>query len=171
LSSLPVPRQNLIQKEEIIKTKEEIEMDSYYLGQEMERALQEYIKTEFYPICEPVEYYNGYDGEGFHILKIQKLNRGFTKIYHGGWEGWGTELLMPEIRLSEIKNLIILLAYRSGVENKFFEEVKSAVKKIPEEKKPLQEILTRQMFWINIKYYPSDNNELKWAIKFDCASS
>lgn len=171
LSSLPIPRQNLIKKEEKIKTKEEIEMDSHYQGQEIESALQEYIKTEFYPICEPVEYYNGSDGEEFHILEIQKLNRGFTRIHHGGGEGWGTELLMPEIRLSEIKNLIILLAHRSGVENNLFEEVKSAVKKIPEEKRSFQEILSLEMFWIKVKFYPSDGNILKWAIEFDCASS
>ncbi len=131
LSSLPFPRENLITKEEKIKTQEKIEADSNYQGQEIENTLQEYIRTEFRPICEPVEYYNGSDGEGFHYLSIQKLSRGFTQINHGGWEGWGTELLMPEIRLSEIKNLIILLAYRSGLENQLFEEVKSAVKKYP----------------------------------------
>lgn len=171
LSSLPIPCSNLVVKEEKIKTQAEIEADDPYQGQEMELALQAYIKTEFLPICEPVEYYNGSDGEGFHHLKIQKISRGFTQINHSGWEGSGTELLMPGIRLSEIKNLIILLAYRSGIENNLFEAVKSAVKKMPEEKKAFQEILSLEMFWIKVKSYPSGHNELKWAIEFDCASS
>ena len=171
LSALPVPRENLMMKEEGIKTKEEIEAYSHYQGQEMESALQEYIRTEFRPICEPVEYYNGSDGEGFHYLKIQKLSSGFTQIHHGGWEGWGTELLMPKVRLSEVKNLIILRAYRSGIDHKLFEEVKTEVKKIPEGKRAFQEILNLEMFWIKIKHYPGENNELKWSLEFDCASS
>ena len=171
LSSLPIPRENIIKKEEKTRTQEEIEMDSHYQGQEIEIALREYIKTEFRPICDPVEYYNGMDGEGFHYLEIQKLSRGFTQINHGGYEGLGTELLMPEIRLVELKNLIILLAYRSGIENKLFEEVKTAVKKVTEERIAFQEILSLEMFWIKIKYYPSDNNALKWSLEFDCASS
>lgn len=171
LSSLPIPSENLIKKNENIKTKEEIEADRPYQGQEIETALQEYIKTEFYPICESVEYYNGSDGEGYHFLGIQKLNRGFTRINHEGWEASGTELLMPEIRLSEIKNLIILLAYRSRVNNKLFEEIKSSVMKMPEEKIAFQEILHLEMFWINVKFYPSEDNKLKWAIEMNCASS
>ncbi len=171
LSSLPVPRERAIKKGEHKQTQEEIEMNSHYKGQELESTLQEYIKTEFQPICEPVEYYNGSGGEGFHWLEIQKLNRGFTHIRHGGWEGWGTELLMPDVRLSEVKNLIILLAYRSGTENDLFEEIKSAVKNMPEEKSGFQEILSLEMFWIKIKFYPSEDSRLKWSIEFDCASS
>ena len=87
------------------------------------------------------------------------------------WEGSGTELLMPNVRLSEIKNLIILLAQAGGVDNELFEQVKSSVKHISEERKPLQEILSLEMFWIKKKCYPSDNNALKWSIEFDAASS
>jgi len=171
LSSLPIPRENLVKKDDRIKTQAEIEADSHYRGQEIEKALKAYINREFPPICEPVEYYNGADGEGFHYLKIQKLSSGFTKISHSGCEGRGTELLMPEVRLSEVKNLIILLAYRSGIDNKLFEEVKSVIKRMPEEKWPSREILSLEMFWIRIKNYPSDNNGLKWSIELDCASN
>ena len=137
----------------------------------MEYALNEYIKSEFQLICDPVEYYNGLDGEGYHYLTIQKISRGFTVISHVGWEGGGTELLMPNVRLSEIKNLIILLAQRSGVDNALFEEIKSKVKGVSEERRAFQEILNLEMFWIRLKYYPSDNNALKWSIEFDSAAS
>jgi hypothetical protein len=141
LSSLPVPRIDLIKKDESEKTQDEIEIQSHYRGQEIEHTLKEYIKSEFQFICDPVEYYNGFDGEGYHYLTIQKISRGFTVISHGGWEGSGTELLMPNVRLSEIKNLIILLAQRSGVDNTLIEEIKSNVKGVSEERRRFQEIL------------------------------
>lgn len=164
LSSLPLPGENLLPKDYQKK-------NIGYEGQEMDDALWAYIQTEFHTIGEPVEYYNGYEGEGFAQITLQKLSRGFTFINLGGWEGWNSELLMPGVRLSEIKNLIILLAYRSGLANKHFEELKSVVKKIQEEQKPLQEILHLDMFQIMLKHYPVEHNELKWTIVFVCASS
>jgi hypothetical protein len=114
LSTLPIPDTNLMKNAEYNTSYEGKIEDNPYRGQEMEVALNQYIKKEFYFVCDPVEYYNGSNGEGFEHLDIQKMNRGFTKIIHGGLEGMGTELLLPKIRLSEVKNLIILLAQRSG---------------------------------------------------------
>ena len=134
-------------------------------------AFQEYIQQEFPPVCEPVDYYNGFDGEGFHSMQLQKLSRDFTVIHHGGWEGWGTELIMPKVRLSEIKNLIILLTYRSGADRTLFEEVKSAVTNKTDEQRVYQEILSLDMFWIKLKNNSNGAPELKWSLELDCASS
>jgi hypothetical protein len=72
---------------------------------------------------------------------------------------------MPKVRLSEIKNLIILLAYRSNIARNTFEQVKDAVKKVSEDESPCMKPVTGfQMFWIDIKYYPNETNEPKWAL-------
>lgn len=167
LSALPVPRENIISKE----NRGLINENNSYRGQQIEKAFQEYIQQEFVPVCEPVDYYNGFDGEGTHAMQLQKLSRDFTVIHHGGWEGWGTELIMPKVRLSEIKNLIILLAYRSGADRTLFEEVKSAVKNISEERRPLQVVFTQQMFEVKLKNYSNGDAELKWSLELDCDAS
>ena len=50
LSALPVPRENIISKE----NRSLINKDDSYRGQQIEMALQEYIQQEFPPVCEPV---------------------------------------------------------------------------------------------------------------------
>lgn len=171
LSSLPIPQIDLTTKGESIKPQHEGAEENPYRGQEMEIALNEYIESEFSFICEPVEYYDPTNGKGGHYVKIQNIERGFTKIRHYGWEGFGTELLMPNVRFSEIKNLIILIAQRSGTDNELIEVVKSKVKELPENNVESQEVLNLNMFRIRINYYPIDSNGLKWSILFNCASS
>lgn len=170
LSSLPIPQPDLIKMGESTKDQHEGKGENPYRGQEMEIALNGYIKSEFSFICEPVEYYEPTNGKGGHYVIIQKIERGFTKIRHYGWEEYGTELLMPNVRFSEIKNLIILLAQRSGIDNELIEVVKSKVRDLPENNVESREVLNLNMFQIWINYYSIDSSGLKWSIRFDCSS-
>lgn len=171
LSALPVPETRPTQVNEKELSKEDMELEEQYRGQELEVALTAYIEKHFTKICDPVEYYNGSDGEGFQILQIQKLSRNFTEIKIGGWEGYGTELIMPDTRLSEVKNLILILANGCGLKDSILSELKNNLNALTDEGKALQEVLSLDMFWLRIKRYPTQNNSLKWSIEFDCASS
>ncbi len=169
LSALPLPNTTPIKREIRKRTPEELEIEESHRGQGIETALIKYIESKFQKVCDPVEYYNGEDGESYEMLYIQKISRGFTKIDRGGWEDSGTELVMPNVRLSEIKNLIILLAKGSSIDDATFEEVKGIVKNVSEEKKEKQVVIQFNLFVLLLKFYPSEHNELKWAIDIESA--
>lgn len=167
LSRLPLPKVPKTQSE----TLEEWDADTTYSGQAIEATFRSYVDSAFQPHCEPVEYFNGTDGEGTKLVKIQKLHPGFTKISTGYGESWSIELLMPNVRLSEIKNLILLLAAQSNLRPATFERVKQAVKAVSEEKMPSKPVVQFPMFWIYLKYYPGEDNGLKWSLGMGAASS
>ena len=171
LSALPLPNTTPVKREIRKRTLEELEEYNRYRGQPMYWALDKYIKTEFQTICDPVEYHNGMIGESEESLVIQKITMDFTRIGHGGLEGYSLELLMPNIRFSEIKNLIILLAKGSEIDNEIFEAVKTNLKNLSEENWYTKEVLNLDLFGIYIKKYPNSRIPLKWSIEYSCGTN
>jgi hypothetical protein len=168
LSALPLPNTTPVKRAVRKRTPEELEEDESHRGLGIETAFIKYIESMFQNVCDPVEYYNGADGESSESLYIQKISRGFTKIDRRGWENSGTELVMPNVRFSEIKNLIILLAKGSDIDDATFEEVKKGiVKNVSEEKKEMQVVIQFELFVLLLKFYPSEHNEFKWAIEIE----
>lgn len=170
LSALPIPNTTPVKREIRKRTPEELEEEKRHRGAGIQSSLDNYIESKFQNVCDPVEYFNGEDGESYEVLIIQKISMGFTKIDRRGWEEGGTEIVMPNVRLSEIKNLIILLAKGSSIEDTTFEEVKGIVKNVSEEKKAMQQVLQFDLFGLWLQFYPSDRNDLKWAIVTAIAS-
>lgn len=165
LSSLPIPKQGLM-KSFNEKRKGEVETDISYQIEKIFAALDAYIVEEFQSICEPVEYYNGADGESYEKLEIQKLSKGGTKITHIGWESDSEELLISHARLAEIKNLIVLLVERSGADSLLFNQIKNGVSDFTEDSPEHQEVLHLESIVIWIKHYPSDFDANSWAMMF-----
>jgi hypothetical protein len=176
LSRLPVPKEDLMKNIPKSKYKKDPANELNYEGVEIYDALQEYIKQEFQKVCEPITYSSygiddktvGADDE--HIaVTIQKLNHNANCIEKSGWETRSIELQIKEIRLSEIKNLIILLSQRSGTNYKIFEKARINAKKIGEKDEKILPILELEMNSIRVKHYPL-HSEI-WSIYIESASS
>lgn len=138
-----------------------------YEGHQMEKVLSDYIDSYFIKECGPVEYFDPQIGKGGLKLEITKLQNGYAKIIKPGWEGSTLALVMPNTRLSEIRNLILYLARKAVVYPNTFKEINESLQNINEYTE-LQQILNLSMFWINIKKYPENNT---WSIEFLVASS
>ncbi len=161
LPNTPFPSTN-----PVFKHFEKANEDSYE-GHQMETELTKYIETYYKPLCETVEYYDPNKSKGGEKLEITKLQNGYTKIIKVGWEGYSMELLLPEIRLSEVKNLILYIARKAIVYPNTYKEINESLLNINEHSQ-YQEILNLSMFWISIKKYPESN---KWSIEFSVAVS
>lgn len=169
LSALPVPKMNYKQNVEKVKAKKGKNSEEY--ASEIEDAFKEYMNTEFDTINEPFEFHNGYDGEGTHYMCIQKLNHKCVKIEHGGYESYGFDLEIIDGRLAEIKNLLLILGDRSGLDADVLEKLKNSLKKVSEKGTIIQEALNLGDFQVGIKHYEIKNQHHKWAITFNRVTS
>jgi 3D (Asp-Asp-Asp) domain-containing protein len=153
LSQLPVPKK----REKAVYDVD----DRHYFS--LDVALRHYIQTEFTPIQDSIEIYNGRDGEGLGFSKIQKLNFNALKVYESGWEWSGTKLIFDNIRLAEVKNLVFLLAENIELKPKDFEKLRQGIKI---DSKGLNGNgnfhFVEGDFVIDIYHYPKQKN--KWAI-------
>lgn len=138
-----------------------------YEGHQMEAELTKYLETYYKPLCETVEYFDPKKGKGGQKLEITKLQNGYTKIIKVGWEGYAMELLLPKIRLSEVKNLILYIARKAIVYPNTYKEINESLLNINEHSE-YQEILNLSMFWISIIKYPESDT---WSIEFSVAVS
>ena len=167
LSALPVPEALSFYADSLKKDWVTYPGSVTYEGQNIGLALKLYIHSNFQSVCEPVEYFNGSDGESYEVLFLEKLNNGFTEISRGGWEGFGTELVMPGVRLEEVKNLIVLLSVKSDLRPSLVNDLKENFKSMPEYGQNLFGVLSLPEFWITLKKYPKNNT---WAVKMDSAT-
>ncbi|HRI01636.1 MAG TPA: hypothetical protein PK006_11330 [Saprospiraceae bacterium] len=158
LSSLPIPSN--------LTTTQKTNQGKYYENAKLIFAFENYLQEKFLHFCEPLYYYNTTGGETTStFLKLQKLNRDFTKSSTSGWEFQSTELLMPNIRLAEITNLIILLAQYSDISSPTLNKIISDVKKIKENNQFFYPIHSSEFLKINIKKYPTNNNQLNYSLE------
>ena len=165
LSALPVPKMNY--RQDIRKMKARKGKNSEGYAHEIEDAFKEYMNTEFDSINEPMEYFNGYDGESTHYMYIQKMSHNCIKIEHGGHESYGVDLEIIDGRLAEVKNLLLILGDRSGLDADVLEKLKNSLKKVSEKGTMMQEALNLGDFQIRIKHYRIKNQHHKWVIVFD----
>ncbi len=156
LSNLPVPKMDF----------RKIKEGENDMGAKGVALIDQYISTEFITIGEPAEFYDSHCGKGGFLVQVQQLNKGFTKITHYGWEGGGTELVMPDVRLAEVKNLLLLLGDRYGYDLKQTEWLRAFLKNIP----PLGE--SQESDYLEVKRYPAKlNSGNTWAIVFSLFTS
>ncbi|MEZ4918077.1 MAG: SH3 domain-containing protein [Saprospiraceae bacterium] len=169
LSALPFPKMEQL-KDSLHTFEEVINPDAPYYGQNIERIFEAYIHLEFLPVCEPVEYFNGNYGGGTDYVTLNRLNNGFTHGQHGYYEGWGTELIMPGTRLSELKNLVLLLSQGSGVDRSTISDIQTELKRVTGRESQITEILRLDMLFIYIKIHYSGDNPY-WSLIISCASA
>ena len=170
LSSLPIPKINLKKINDRIKTQDS-QLNDYNESRKIEWALMDYINTEFYPIGKPIKDDNGIDGEQHSVSISQKISHGLTKINGTGWENYGFSLEMPNIRLSEIKNLILVIATKSGLINSSLEKIKDNVQKIKDNIKGAQPIFNIPDFNFDLNRQQNKNGTKIWYLGFDRVES
>lgn len=138
-----------------------------YEGHQMEVELVNYIENNFVKACETAVFFEPRKGQGGQTTEITKLQNGYTKINTYGWEGHTLELVLPNSKISEIKNLILYIARKAIVYQGTFKNIEDSLQNI-NDYSDYQEILNLSMFWIRIKKYPEINT---WSIEFSIAVS
>ena len=165
LSSLPMPKTNL--KKINSRMKADGAQNDYDETTRIEWTLTDYINAEFYTIGKPIKKDNKVDGEGLRIEKIQKISCGFTKIDINGWEWYGFKIEMPNIRLSEVKNLILVLVNNIGLKLDILEKIRTNVKKINENTKEEQTIFNIHDFNLILQKTKNNKGVIIWSLSFD----
>lgn len=165
LSFLPMPKTNL--KKINIRMKADGALNDYDETTRIEWTLTDYINAEFYTIGKPVKKDNKVDGEGLRVEKIQRISHGFTKVDIGGWEWYGFKVEMPNIRLSEVKNLILVLVNNIGLKSDTLEKIKTNVKKINENTKEEQTIFNIHDFNLILQKTRTNKGIIVWSLSLD----
>ena len=99
LSTLPIAKS-------LTKIGRKVPDNPFELGEELPNLLEKYVEQIFSKSGCSFAYGNRSDGESSHGMSFHKLVEGHTLINHQWYEGMSSELILENVRVSEVYYLI-----------------------------------------------------------------